>query len=73
MAEKDKKSGDKTGKSKETALTEEEEKALLEAFKKLGAKPKVTSPAELKEWMAKYIEATTKTEGVKSEAEKTDA
>ena len=51
--------------SEEVTLTEEEEKALIEAFKELGVKPKATTPKELKEWMATYVSVVPQTKEVK--------
>lgn len=43
-------------------LSKEEEEALISAFKKLGTKPKLSSPEDLRNWMAKYVADTVKTE-----------
>ena len=42
---------------KEEALSPEEEQSLLEAFKELEAKPKVTTAEGLREWMMDYLQA----------------
>lgn len=43
-------------------LSKKEEEALISAFKKLGTKPKLSSPEDLRNWMAKYVADTVKTE-----------
>ena len=52
-----------TGETKTTPeeidLSEEEQQALIEAFSKLGTKPKIKDPQALKEWLMKFAEATT--------------
>ena len=43
-------------------LSKEEQEALISAFKKLGTKPKLSSPEDLRNWMAKYVVDTVKSE-----------
>lgn len=43
-------------------LSTEEQEALISAFRKLGTKPKLSSPEDLRNWMTKYVADTVKTE-----------
>ena len=43
-------------------LSKEEQEELISAFKKLGTKPNLSSPEDLRNWMAKYVADTVKTE-----------
>lgn len=43
-------------------LSKDEQEALISAFKKLGTKPKLSSPEDLRNWMANYVADTVKPE-----------
>ena len=45
-----------------TKLSPDDEKILLEAFQKIGAKPKITNAQVLKKWMLNYLGESVKIE-----------